>query len=123
MKNRDILKAFEGLMKIREKSEINFPARIAYAIARNIRILHPVYEDIVSTRIEILRKYGDPVPDEPGYFSPKTGEEQIMNDELRAIDEIESNCSDLQRISLSDLAEINFSVADMEALYFMVDES
>lgn len=120
MTNKEIMKTYESLMKMRDRSTTRFPARVSFAIARNIRTLEPIYEDIISSRLEVLKEYGDPT-DTPGFFTPKIGKEKVMNDELNAIDDTEVSNITLQGISFTDIENFDLSIEDMDAIYFMLD--
>ena len=120
MTNKEIRTEYEKLCELRERSTTRFPARVSFAIVRNIREMQPIYEDIMLTRMEVLQKYGDPVEDQPGYFAPKIGKEKIMKDELEAIDKAEPVAHVLQGISFSDIENLDLSIADMDALNFML---
>ena len=52
--NREVTSMFEGLALVR-RSGITFPAKIAYAIVRNFRIIDPFYQDIMDARNKIIR--------------------------------------------------------------------
>lgn len=120
MINKKIMENYEKLCELRERSTTRFPARVSFAIVRNIKTLQSIYEDIIAVRLEILQKYGDPA-DEPGYFSPKIGKEKVMKEELDSIDKAETPINQIQYISFSDIENLDLSIADMDALSFMVD--
>lgn len=119
MTNKEVMETYEKLCELRERSTTRFPAKVSFAIVRNIREMQPIYEDIITTRLEVLQKYGDPT-DEPGYFSPKIGKEKIMKEELDAINNIEPSII-INMIMFSDIENLDLSIADMDALSFMVD--
>lgn len=120
MLNKDIITNYKNLIELRNNNTNQFPAKVSYAIARNARVLQPIVEDIETTRLSIINKYGEPVEDSPGYFSPKEGQEDIMMKELKSLEETETNV-ELAYISL-DFLNLDLSIADMDALYFMISE-
>lgn len=120
MKNHEILDTYEALISLRERSETRLPASTVYAIIRNMRILQPIAEDITIARMDVLKEYGDPVPEQPGFFSPKIGKEDEMNKALEDLASIENDV-DFIKIPISSLDGLKLSMADMDALYFMVD--
>lgn len=123
MTNKEIITSYEDLIDLRKSSTTRFPARVSFAIARNIRALKPIYEDIINIRMETLKEHGEPVAGEVGYFSPKLGHEEIMKKELEAIDNTEAAVCALQRFSFKDIENLDLSISDMDALYFMLDEN
>lgn len=120
MTNREIEDAYVALTKLQENAELRFSAGVAYAIVRNMKILKPIVEDIVLTRIKILQKYGDPIDDQPGYYIPKEGQEETLEKALKELEQIDNDIN-IYQIGMSALNSVDLSIADMEALYFMVD--
>lgn len=120
MKNIEIMSNLEKLIKMRDNSSIRFPARVSFAIARNIRVMLPIYEDIYNARMDILKEHGELVG-QSDFFSPKEGHEEQIAKELEAINQTECDCS-IQKFPFNDIENLELSIDDMDTLYFMVDE-
>lgn len=120
MTNKEVLEAYDSLIELSNRVTIPMPVSVTYAIARNKRILLPIVEDILNARQDILRKYGIPLEENPGYFKPKPGCEQELTKAYNELNEIFNEIS-LHKIPLDSLDGIELSIADMDLLYFMVD--
>ena len=118
MTNRDIEALFTGLNSIQNQ---NWPARVAFAIVRNIKTLAPLIEDIQNVRMKIVTTYGVPMDGQPDtYQIPPEKQEEAM----RELDSLYDTSVDVNivKIKLKDIEQNYISVEDMEALYLMIDE-
>lgn len=125
MINKDIETNYVQLASLKDNNVIKFSSRVAFAIVRNIKILQPIYQDIITTRHAIVKKYGTLVSQdaERGDYYDFGSEEKLeeVMQELKALDEVETSV-DIQKIKFSDIEDINLSIEEMNALYFMLDE-
>lgn len=121
MKNKDIMAFYEGLISLKQRVELCFSAKVAYSIIRNIKILEPIYQDIVSVRTNILNEHGVESTENPGYWNIKEGHNEIVQEEFRKIDELENDIT-LYKVTIEDLKGSQLSVADMEILFLMLEE-
>lgn len=115
MLNKDILILFQGLQEL--SVEI-FPAKIAFVIARNLKVLTPIVEDIEIARFSIGRKYG--VSAEAGYYIPEDKQE-AANKELQDLGNIEVDVP-IIKIKISDIENISLSAATAAAIIPMIEE-
>ena len=122
MTNAEIYALGERLAQLSQQ-EISFPAKVAYAILRNQKILAPIIRDIEEVRASIVTKYCDPAPDGKDQYVPRKETADILNKELTDLASIENSSLTLHKFSLSELDGINLSVADMEALYPIIEEN
>ena len=115
MLNKDIVTMYRGLTSLASDLETKLPAKVSFAIVRNIKLLTPIVEDIDFARQSVAATYGVEV--EGGYSIP---EQQIdtVNQELTAIAETEVDV----KVKMSDIENLNISVGIAEALEFMVEE-
>lgn len=120
MTNQEIVQNYESLVSLKKDNTIFFPAQVAYAITRNLRTLQPLYEDIINHRAQIIEANADPIDGEPGFFKPREGHEETLNGEIRALYQYDNETT-ISKITLNDLSRLNLSIANMDALYFMVD--
>lgn len=118
MLNKDIVTMYRGLTSLASDLETKLPAKVSFAIVRNIKLLTPIVEDIDFARQSVAATYGVEVED--GYSIP---EQQIdtVNQELTAIAETEVDVP-IVKVKMSDIENLNISVGIAEALEFMVEE-
>ena len=118
MLNKDIVTMYRGLTSLASDQEAKLPARVSFAIIRNIKLLTPIIEDIDFARQSVAQTYGVEVED--GYSIP---EQQIdtVNQELAAIAETEVDVP-IVKVKMSDIENLNISVSIAEALGFMIEE-
>lgn len=118
MLNKDIVTMYRGLTSLASDLETKLPAKVSFAIVRNIKLLTPIVEDIDFARQSVAATYGVEV--ESGYSIP---EQQIdtVNQELTAIAETEVDVP-IVKVKMSDIENLNISVGIAEALEFMIEE-
>ena len=118
MLNKDIVTMYRGLTSLASDLETKLPAKVSFAIVRNIKLLTPIVEDIDFARQSVAATYGVEV--EAGYSIP---EQQIdtVNQELTAIAETEVDVP-IVKVKMSDIENLNISVGIAEALEFMIEE-
>lgn len=119
MTNKDILSCFEGLQKLRQAADRRLPARTSFAIVRNIKTLQPIVDDFRESYQELLDKYGDPI--ENDQYQIKTEHLQDFNDELNNLYNLDISL-DIVKIKFSDIEDLDFSLEETEALYFMIED-
>lgn len=118
MLNKDIVTMYRGLTSLASDLETKLPAKVSFAIVRNIKLLTPIVEDIDFARQSVAATYGVEV--DGGYSIPK---QQIdtVNQELTAIAETEVDVP-IVKVKMSDIENLNISVNIAEALEFMIEE-
>lgn len=118
MLNKDIVTMYRGLTSLASDLETKLPAKVSFAIVRNIKLLTPIVEDIDFARQLVAATYGVEV--DGGYNIP---EQQIdtVNQELTAIAETEVDVP-IVKVKMSDIENLNISVGIAEALEFMIEE-
>lgn len=121
MKNSEIITTYYSLTTLKNKQEIIFSSKVAYAIIRNLKILQPIVEDIENVKNSLIEQYGDPVENQPGYYKEKQGCEGKLFNEIDKLMETETSLL-FQYIKSTDLDGINLTLNDMEALYFMIKD-
>ena len=70
MKLGEVKGRFAGLLKISEKT---FPAKVSYAIARNLKLLEKEYKDLEEQRMKICESYADKDEDGKAITQEKDG--------------------------------------------------
>lgn len=118
MLNKDIVTMYRGLTSLASDLETKLPAKVSFAIVRNIKLLTPIVEDIDFARQSVAATYGVEV--DGGYSIP--GQQiDTVNQELTAIAETEVDVP-IVKVKMSDIENLNISVGIAEALEFMIEE-
>ena len=116
--NSELLSLYEKMVELSNR-DIKFSAKVSFTILQNMRMISPIVEDIEATRANILQEYGEPVPEQPGFFKARVGEEEEMATQLTELGNMENDIC-FKTINLEDLQNVELSLNDMEALYPMI---
>lgn len=119
--NRDIIIMYQGLSQLASNDEMRLPARVSFAVARNLKMLIPIIEDIDMARQSIAETYGTLDVDNPTQYRIPENNRDTVNQELDAIMETEVDVP-LVKIKMTEIEDLNISIAMAEALMFMVEE-
>lgn len=119
--NRDIIIMYQGLSQLASNQEMRLPARVSFAVARNLKMLIPIIEDIDMARQSIAETYGTLDVDNPTQYRIPENNRDTVNQELDAIMETEVDVP-LVKIKMTEIEDLNISIAMAEALMFMVEE-
>lgn len=119
--NRDIIIMYQGLSQLASNDEMRLPARVSFAVARNLKMLIPIIEDIDMARQSIAETYGTLDIDNPTQYRIPENNRDTVNQELDAIMETEVDVP-LVKIKMTEIEDLNISIAMAEALMFMVEE-
>lgn len=118
MLNKDIVTMYRGLTSLASDLETKLPAKVSFAIVRNIKLLTPIVEDIDFARQSVAATYGVEVD---GGYSILEQQIDTVNQELAAIAETEVDVP-IVKVKMSDIENLNISVGIAEALEFMIEE-
>lgn len=119
--NRDIITMYQGLSQLASNEGMRLPARVSFAVVRNLKMLIPIIEDIDMARQSIAETYGTLDIDNPTQYHIPENNRDTVNQELDAIMETEVDVS-LVKIKMTEIEDLNISIAMAEALMFMVEE-
>ena len=119
--NRDIITMYQGLQQLASNEGMRLPARVSFAVVRNLKILIPIIEDIDMARQSIAETYGTLDVDNPTQYRIPENNRDTVNQELDAIMETEVDVP-LVKIKMTEIEDLNISIAMAEALMFMVEE-
>lgn len=119
--NRDIITMYQGLSQLASNEEMRLPARVSFAVVRNLKMLIPIIEDIDMARQSIAETYGTLDADNPTQYRISENNRDTVNQELDAIMETEVDVP-LVKIKMTEIEDLNISIAMAEALMFMVEE-
>lgn len=119
--NRDIITMYQGLLQLASNEEMRLPARVSFAVVRNLNVLIPIIKDIDMARQSIAETYGTLDVDNPTQYRIPENNRDTVNQELDAIMETEVDVP-LVKIKMTEIEDLNISIAMAEALMFMVEE-
>lgn len=119
--NRDIITMYQGLSQLASNEEMRLPARVSFAVVRNLNVLIPIIKDIDMARQSIAETYGTLDVDNPTQYRIPENNRDTVNQELDAIMETEVDVP-LVKIKMTEIEDLNISIAMAEALMFMVEE-
>lgn len=120
LSNKQIWEYTQKLDKSFKDEGIIFPAKISYAIQNNLTILLEKYELIEKNRIGIGEKYGE-YNEKDGVYHIKKELIQQAQTELEDLLNVEQMI-DLIFLTLKDLENCSFTMAQINALHFMIDK-
>ncbi len=117
--NIQIISIYEKL-SLTYKSQISFPAKVSYCIVRNLKILGPIYEDIMKARNDLIFNNSIKVEGEDSYKVPPDKQE-YLNKELTSLGVAENEIN-LSMIKFQDIDGINIPVDIMDGLFCMIED-
>lgn len=119
MLNKDIISTFEGLQNLRQAANRRLPARTSFAIVRNSKILQPIVEDIQAAYNELIMKYAEPVEEDK--FRVKQENMKDFTTELNSLYNLDTDIQ-IVKIKFADIENLELSLEEIEALYFMIED-
>lgn len=117
--NNDIYFINEQFNKIFEQSQQYLPAKVNFYIQKNKKKIAELAQEIEIARAEIIKNFGEQKEDQKYYIPQDKIQEaqQELLDLLNIQQEIE-----IFTISLDDIENLHFTLPQMEALMFMIEE-
>ena len=117
--NNDIYFINEQFNKIFENSQQYLPAKVNFYIQKNKKRIAELAQEIEIARAEIIKNFGEQKEDQKYYIPQDKIQEaqQELLDLLNIQQEIE-----VFTISLDDIENLHFTLPQMEALMFMIEE-
>ena len=119
--NEQICDYYVALSKLKN-SKKSLPVKVSYAIIRNIKLLQSIVETVDAVRLDVLVKYGTPSTTQIGGYDIQPENIKIVNEQLNDLGSTENEVSILT-VKLSALDGYELTTEEMDALYFMIDES
>ena len=119
LSNNDIYFINEQFNKIFENSQQYLPAKVNFYIQKNKKKIAELAQEIEIARAEIIKNFGEQKEDQKYYIPQDKIQEaqQELLDLLNIQQEIE-----VFTISLDDIENLHFTLPEMEALMFMIEE-
>lgn len=117
--NNDIYFINEQFNKAFENSQQYLPAKANFYIQKNKKKIAELAQEIEIARAEIIKNFGEQKEDQKYYIPQDKIQEaqQELLDLLNIQQEIE-----VFTISLDDIENLHFTLPQMEALMFMIEE-
>ena len=122
--NKDILENATLLHKIflESNQEIVLPIKVNFYLQKNIKTFLKNAEEIEEARLKIGEKYGEYDANDNSYVIENKELRQKAQQELKdllSLDQI----LEIYTITLEDLQDTKLTVAQMNAMLFMIDEN
>lgn len=123
MKNNEIVQIYNGLTTLANDNTLHLPAKVAYAVVRNLKTITPIAQDIIKQKEKIGATYGKYVENGMGgaYFNIPEDKIPLATKELDDLLEMDTPFSPLQ-IKMESIENLELSIDAMQALYFMIGE-
>ena len=117
--NDEIYFINKQLNKTFEDSQQYLPAKVNFYIQKNKKRIAELAQEIEIARAEIIKNFGEQKEDQKYYIPQDKIQEaqQELFDLLNIQQEIE-----VFTISLNDIENLHFTLPEMEALMFMIEE-
>lgn len=119
--NEEIYFINKQLNKTFENSQQYLPAKVNFYIQKNKKKIADLANEIEQARAQIIKNFGSPSEEnDDKYFIPKDKIQEAQNeltDLLNIKQEIE-----IFLISINDIENLHFTLPQMEALMFMIEE-
>ena len=120
MKNVEMDASIQSLASI-QSADYKLPAKIGYAIERNIRMLKNACEEYGKRKEDIIRTYGKDTGEGRIYLDPKNKEAlDAFNNMIEDIGLIEHDV-DIFKVSIEDFGDAEIAIGDMSRLMFMIE--
>jgi len=121
--NQEIFNYAEALTKtfLEDSKDIQLPVKVNFYLQKNIKTFITAAQEIEDARLTIGKKYGTINIEKDAYFisdPEKLEQAQQEIKQLLSIDQI----LEVYMISLEDLQDVKLTVAQMNAMLFMIDE-
>lgn len=121
LKNQDIIEYYEELSISFKDNSKYLPAKISFIIQKNIKALKILSEEIYSARNNIIQHYGIQDEEDKESFIIPNEYKEITQKELDELIEMEQEVNIL-KLKFSDIENLEFTMNQMEALMFMIEE-
>lgn len=117
--NEEIYFINSQLIKVFEESHQYLPAKVSFYIQKNKNKIFDLASEIETARVQIIQRFGEQA-EEGKYFIPQENIE-FAQKELNDLLDINQTV-EIYSISITDIENLNFTLPQMEALMFMIEE-
>ena len=124
MKNIEII---THINQLDDFTKDKLPVKLSFAVAKNLNKLHDLYKDYENERNKILDLYnvkddkGEPAYKSTGKIEIVEGRISDWNNDVAELLDIEVEF-DIHEVEYDIIDQLEFSVADVEAIEFMIKE-
>ena len=123
IKIQDLLNSTDALQKL---SKMNLKARLAWQVAKLLKVVDEEMQDFNKTRVEVIRKYGN--KDENGeLITDEKGNCKVEGENLGSFTKELNELTDtmlslnVNRLKIKELEELDFTPAEMVQLEPFID--
>lgn len=122
--NKEILSYAQTLKQVflNSSKDIELPVRVNFYLQKNIKTFLNAAQEIDEMRLKIGKKYGELNAQTRSYEIKDTNKLELAQqdlDNLLLIDQV----LDIYMISLKDIETLTLTVAQMNAMLFMIDDN
>lgn len=118
--NQEIYNNAVQLMDFTKTATSYIPAKVNFAIQKNIKLMQTAAQEIEEARLKIAQHFGEPSEDGNQYSIPADKQEEAKK-ELFELFQVEQEL-DIKTFKIEDLGEVTLTPAQMQALMFMIEE-
>lgn len=118
--NEQIYSINQQMSKVFEQSNQYLPAKVNFYIQKNKNKIADLAQEIDDARTEIILNFGIPGEEEGRYFIPPEKMQEAQK-ELNDLFSIEQKI-EINMISIDNIENLHFTIPQMEALMFMIEE-
>lgn len=118
--NEEIYLINEQLNKSFENNQQYLPAKVNFYIQKNKKKIADLAREIEEARAKIITSFGNPSNEDGKYFISQDKIEDAQN-ELKDLLDIKQEI-EIFLISINDIENLHFTLPQMEALMFMIEE-
>lgn len=118
--NQQIIQYFSNLSEAFNEDKKYIPMKISFAITKNLNLLANLAQEIDKSKMKIAEEYGILNEEKNGYII-KEENQNIVQKELNDLFEYEQEV-DIKKIKISEIENLEFTLAQTEALMFMIEE-
>ena len=113
-------KIYSAAGVLQKLSTTKLPIKVAYTLKRNIDRLNKPFKLINEQRVELVKKYGEPMKDKPEEFivSPEKREEFFK--EFNELMDFEEEV-DIRKLTIDELGDVEITPEELSIIEFMLD--
>ena len=121
--NKEILDYATALSKeiLENAKDVELPTKVNFYLQKNIKTFLTAAQDIEEAQLKIGKKYGEYNSEKEAYIitdSEKLSIAQKEMEDLLSVDQV----LEVYFITLADLQDTKLTIAQMNAMLFMIDE-